>query len=99
MLEVIDHLILHDLDTDLFTVRSKRTSGIGVKAFRTVHLQAWCGSNTAKYLWCYVRGGTQHTKSLAGLVFDWVWKRTQLNLMPKSGLLAGYRNPVLTLPR
>jgi len=98
MLEVKELIILHNLCTDHVTVRSELTFLIGAKSVGTVNMEPRSGSNPAKYPRFYVRAGYQPAKTIAGRVFGRVWNRTEPNRRSKPGPLAGYPDPLLTLP-
>jgi len=78
-------------------IRSKLKYLIGAKAAGTVYMEPRSGSNLVKYPRFYVRSGQQTRQDKAGWVFGRVWNRTELNCWSKSGSLAGYPDPLLTL--
>jgi len=89
---------MHNLRTDHVTIQWELKYLIEGKGVGTVKLEPQCGSNPAEKLPVYVRSGLQTRQNKLGWVFAQVWAhQTELNRWPKTGPLAGYPDPLLTL--
>ena len=95
--EVKERPELHNLRTDHVTIRWELRYLIGGQGVGTVKLEPRSGSNPAENPWVYVLSGQRTHHDKVGWVFGQVWNWTELNRWAKTGPLAGYPDPLLSL--